>query len=78
MRILFRKNTSLVQRILNIVFQTKDIEIERLDTQLDLIKSHDSKSIRPDVLAIDRSQFKKMSILYIYSGCRIYETWNGL
>ena len=56
MRILFRKNTSLVQRILNIVFQTKDIEIERLDTQVDLIKSHDAKSIRPDVLAIDKNK----------------------
>ena len=54
MRILFRKNTSLVQRILNIILEKKDIEIERLDTQLDLIKSHDSKSIRPDVLAIDK------------------------
>ena len=56
MRILFRKNTSLVQRILNIILEKKDIEIERLDTQIDLIKSHDSKSIRPDVLAIDQNK----------------------
>ena len=56
MRILFRKNTSLVQRILNIILEKKDIEIERLETQLDLIKSHDSKSIRPDVLAIDQNK----------------------